>query len=872
VLIIYNLGVTWKVKPSKEEPALDAISGHKPKPLRAVIALVILAVLLAVVTAGCGGGGEEAVVPPPQAIDEQQQGGTNRPIILSLSPSVATVGQTITITGYYFGQKQGTDCFVTIGGRRFTVVSWSDQIIEATVPTGATSGIVVVTVGTLASRSGLNAQLYIGDRPPGGEPMIIALSQDTAVVNTRVTIYGFNFGAEQGESLVTFTGPQGERVVAPVVSDVVDGVERPMWSDRSIQVYVPLGSYQGPVIVTVNGVNSNSNFNFTTMMPPTVDAPVIDSVSPERGPVGTTVTISGRNFGYSRGISVITIGGINMQVITWTNTQILAVVPQGATTSLVRVVVGGVAAESPHAFIVEAIPTLTAVIPNVLQVGQKMEVYGEDFGLEKGQVILAPETAAAGQAQTAISGNNITSWSDTRIVVNSLPKLNSDAGVPLLVTVRTGATPAQTSENSIRVNVFSPVQATLEVSLTAGVEMLTTFDFTVGVGGGVAPYSVEYNFGNGYAETKNGVVSTDVKQYIYPSAGTFTPYIRVEDSTGSRITVTGEELLVVATGQPVVYDIHIDGELGLNNNEANEQVAPNFGTWYGSVFNFDDTFVPLLTEIGLDYLKYARRQEPLFVTEGRPYGYRVDEGSLMLIQGYNLLGTSAGGAQALKLNIDAEVPYQMSYSPLHAQIIMWTDESIQFRIPTRSQTIAALGGYFGITYGADPDNPVRSKIPLVAQPLLHDYMPKPPTFTSVVTIMMNDAVPPVAGNYIGTKAYVFWTFPAYLHGTATQWLFNRDGEPGNDDYLSPMAWPVTLLPGQQRFTFDLSTIVAGITTNGAYPARDPAGGPSDVVEVDPAPGDWHVFLWAGVKESVFPEAFANSGIISNALRIVNVQP
>ena len=72
-------------------------------------------------------------------------------------------------------------------------------------------------------------------------------------------------------------------------------------------------------------------------------APAIVSLSPAVGPVGTSVTITGSNFGASQGSSTVTFNGTAASPSSWGNTSIVASVPAGATTGPVVVTVGGVA-------------------------------------------------------------------------------------------------------------------------------------------------------------------------------------------------------------------------------------------------------------------------------------------------------------------------------------------------------------------------------------------------------------------------------------------------------------------------------------------------------------------------------------------------
>ena len=79
-------------------------------------------------------------------------GGGTSPTITGLSPNSGAVGASVTISGNYFGASQGSST-VTFNGTAATPTSWSNTSIVTPVPSGATSGYVVVTVGGVASNS-----------------------------------------------------------------------------------------------------------------------------------------------------------------------------------------------------------------------------------------------------------------------------------------------------------------------------------------------------------------------------------------------------------------------------------------------------------------------------------------------------------------------------------------------------------------------------------------------------------------------------------------------------------------------------------------------------------------------------------------------
>ncbi len=73
------------------------------------------------------------------------------PSITSLSPTSGAVGASVTIAGTNFGSTQGTSTVAFNGTTATTITSWGATSIVATVPTGATTGNVVVTVSGVAS-------------------------------------------------------------------------------------------------------------------------------------------------------------------------------------------------------------------------------------------------------------------------------------------------------------------------------------------------------------------------------------------------------------------------------------------------------------------------------------------------------------------------------------------------------------------------------------------------------------------------------------------------------------------------------------------------------------------------------------------------
>src|SRR5207245_2256987 len=184
------------------------------------------------------------------------------------------VGAAVTIIGTNFGATQGTST-ITFNGTTATSTSWDDTSIVASVPAGATTGLVVVTIGGFAS-SGANFTVT---------PSISGLNPSSGPAFTSVTVSGSNFGASQGTSTVTFGG-----IVAAPTS----------WSNSSFVVTAGNLSV-GPagVQVTVGGLGSNvAAFQVR---------PAITGLNPTSGPLTASVTMTGRIFGVTEGTSSVTV-------------------------------------------------------------------------------------------------------------------------------------------------------------------------------------------------------------------------------------------------------------------------------------------------------------------------------------------------------------------------------------------------------------------------------------------------------------------------------------------------------------------------------------------------------------------------------------
>jgi RHS repeat-associated protein len=157
-------------------------------------------------------------------------------------------------------------------------------------------------------------------------PVLTSLTPAAAPPGGLITLNGSGFGASQSSSTVKFNG---------ITADIYS------WSDAVVKAYVPLNASSGPVTVIAGGVTSNG-VQFT------VETISITSIAPTSGPYGSSVTITGAGFGSTQSTSTAAFFGVAATTITsWSDTQIVALVPAGTGTGPITVTVAGIIAWGP---------------------------------------------------------------------------------------------------------------------------------------------------------------------------------------------------------------------------------------------------------------------------------------------------------------------------------------------------------------------------------------------------------------------------------------------------------------------------------------------------------------------------------------------
>ncbi|MBK8806820.1 MAG: IPT/TIG domain-containing protein [Bacteroidales bacterium] len=110
--------------------------------------------------------------------------------------------------------------------------------------------------------------------------------------------------------------------------------------------------------------------------------PVISSIAPENAGEGTTVTITGNYFSTDTSAIVVTIGGIESEIVSASETSISFVVPKGAILgeSSVVVSIGGRETESTQKFTIVKNPfTITSLSKKTGKAKSKIKIYGTNL-------------------------------------------------------------------------------------------------------------------------------------------------------------------------------------------------------------------------------------------------------------------------------------------------------------------------------------------------------------------------------------------------------------------------------------------------------------------------------------------------------------
>lgn len=311
----------------------------------------------------------------------QREGVTSNGVFITVAPRLDSVsswwgapGSTLTLTGAGFGD--GSDGWACLNGQPVSVVSWTPTSIVVQLPAGATSGLIGVVRGSWATSNGV----YTVVTAPA---TITGVSVSSLVAGQEITITGTDFGQPSPTSIVTIGGTQTCEVVS--------------WSDTAIVVRVPLDAAAGYLGVVKEGVQSNGWW-----LQPAQTLPVVTGISAWWAMPGDTVTILGTGFGDApSAASYPVFAGSPGSIVSWSDTQVVAIVPAGAPTGYAGVVKDGYVSNGLF-FMPQQPPAITAVTPGIAFAGDTVVVDGVGFRDTPG-VLTVGGTEVAASTWTATS-------------------------------------------------------------------------------------------------------------------------------------------------------------------------------------------------------------------------------------------------------------------------------------------------------------------------------------------------------------------------------------------------------------------------------------------------------------------------------------
>ncbi len=273
------------------------------------------------------------VLPIMRAADSTTRTASAFPRIISLSPRRAQSGQGVTVSGSNFGSLRGRSS-VRIGSVALpssSYIAWSNTRIRFRVPANMRSGHVAVRTSAGTSNA---IRLEI----TSASPRIISLSPRRAQSGQGVTVSGRNFGSLRGRSSVRIGS-----VALPSSSYIA-------WSNTRIRFRVPANMRSGNVAVRTSAGTSNA-------IRLEITSPYLGRVAPSRVKPGDRLTLTGANFGSSRGSGYVrftpNVRPVPGDYVTWSDSRIVVRVPIGARSGDVKVVVTGSQASGAKRIIVE---------------------------------------------------------------------------------------------------------------------------------------------------------------------------------------------------------------------------------------------------------------------------------------------------------------------------------------------------------------------------------------------------------------------------------------------------------------------------------------------------------------------------------------
>lgn len=378
---------------------------------------------------------------------------------------------------------------------------------------------------------------------------VTGLNPTSAYWGDSITVQGDTFGAYNAATDFVRFPAIGGGTVDGVIEQAAD------WTATSIKVTVPPNALTGKVQVVIDSTIAESN------NPLTVLNAWIGSVLPNPGFLEQAVTLTGGNYGATRGTSTITLGGtdVSAEVTSWANAQIKLNPPPSAIAGDFVVTVNGHASNS---VLWTPRPEIQGVDIASPQAGEPLTIHGRLFEATQGQVLLDGATPLS-----------VTSWGAGLISITVAGAVGAHT---LVVKTDSGGT-----SNSFGISIVAPLAVTMS-GLNPGVVYRPASPPAIGVATAADADSVDLVI--------DGAVFTSAN--VPPFSGLVLPAAAITNGThqvklrAHRRAVTAESAQVDVIVYSLDGDIDGNGVVGLSDQAALEPLigltsaSPGFQPWY----------------------------------------------------------------------------------------------------------------------------------------------------------------------------------------------------------------------------------------------------------------------------------------------------
>ncbi len=200
-----------------------------------------------------------------------------------LDPTEGPLGSPVVISGNGFGQRKPGEGMVLFNGVPAPILEWTNTQIRAMFPLKGSSGPVTLKRG---GQSRVVGEFRLTPHK------VIGFIPDTAPVGALITISGENFG-------VFYEGGFHQVLFGDVPARVFQ------WSDRAIDVWVPMSAKSGPLVVRRGAGMAKPDgtccaergFAAAEGGAFTLSVPAVSALTPKTAEVGGLITITGTGFG-----------------------------------------------------------------------------------------------------------------------------------------------------------------------------------------------------------------------------------------------------------------------------------------------------------------------------------------------------------------------------------------------------------------------------------------------------------------------------------------------------------------------------------------------------------------------------------------------